>query len=246
MKTGYLNEFEFINYLNKRKYIESNISIQELLKKLFPDIKEQDIICAYKYGSYAKADMVIEINGIKKGISIKSGSRNSVLLELIDSFINYLKRLGFVETDKLLRYLYSDGTNNNTGNIRLSSDEYKTNHKNDIDMINRDLKSLDHKLITRFLIATDTNYKVEVDAFIYGSVNDFLWATKEEVIEHLMKSNINSSGVHISNLFLQNWNKNLKYNPKYEYCRSYIQVKWYSIFDDFIEILCTRNQSHYK
>ena len=29
-------------------------------------------------------------------------------------------------------------------------------------------------------------------------------------------------------------------NLKYEFCRDYVQVKWYSLFDDFIKIMCIR------
>ena len=48
--------------------------------------------------------MVIEIKGIKKGISIKSGAKNSVHVEPIKAFISYLKKHGFREEDKLIEY----------------------------------------------------------------------------------------------------------------------------------------------
>jgi len=60
-----------------------------------------------------------------------------------------------------------------------------------------------------------------------------------------MNVNQKSFGVRVSRLFIQTWNKNIKYNPKYEYCREYIQVKWYSMFDDFIEITCDRNNCNF-
>lgn len=241
MKKGYQNEFEFINYLNGKRYGELNILIQDLLKKLYPDVEKTDIITAYKYGRYAKVDIVVSINGIEKGISIKSGSRNSIHIETIKKFVSYLKKINFNEIERLLRYLYSDGTIDNTGAIRQSSSEYKLNHGDDIILINDNLQKIKKELLIRFLIKTDVNYRINVDAFISGDVNDFLWATREEVIEYLTTVNQESFGVHISNLFIQNWNKNIKYNSKYEYCREYIQVKWYSIFDDLIRIMCNRN-----
>jgi len=241
IKQGYKNEFEFVNYLNNKKYGQVNFLIKDMLKELYPNIQNHDIIKAYKYGKYAKTDVVINVNGILKGISIKSGIKNSVHVEPIEKFIKYVKNHGFIETDKLLRYLYSDGTNNNTGKERQSSEQYKLENSSDIFIINQDLKKLKLSLISRFLIKTDINYKVNVDLFINGSVNDFIWATTEEVVNYLSNNDYDSMGVHISSLFLQNWNKNLKYNPKYEYCRNYIQVKWYSMFDDIIEIMCNRN-----
>ena len=241
MKNGYKNEFEFINYLNNKKYWQLNPLMQDMLKTLYPNILNHDIIKAYKYGKFAKVDIVININGIIKGISIKCGVKNSVHVEPIQKFIKYLQAKNFKETDKLLRYLYSDGTNNNTGIERQSSKQYKINNCLDINQINENLKNIKSNLITRFLIKTDINYKVNVDLFITGTINDFIWATKDEVINYLSNNDCDSTSVHISNLFIQNWDKNLKYNPKYEYCRNYIQVKWYSMFDDVIKIMCKRN-----
>ena len=214
--------------------------MQEFIINLFPKIKQNDIIDAYKYGRYAKADIIISVKGRKKGVSIKCGAKNSVHLEPIDKFILYLKKNRFKEINNLLNYLYSDGTNNNTGKNRISASEYRIGHKEEIININSCLERIKLKLIFRFLIETDIKYKVCVDAFIYGYVSDFLWVTSDEVIKYLNNCSIDSLGVHVSNLFIQNWNKNLIRNPKYEYCRNYIQVKWYSMFDDIIKIMCNR------
>ena len=113
MNNGYKNEFEFIDYLNNKKYYQINPLMQDMLKSLYPNIQNHDIIKAYKYGRFAKADIVIEVNGILKGISLKCGIKNSVHVEPIEKFIKYLQIKNFKEIDKLLRYLYSDGTNNN-------------------------------------------------------------------------------------------------------------------------------------
>ena len=240
VKRGYQNEFDFIKMLNRKHFCELNPLFQELIETLYPDVSLNDTIIAYKYGSYAKVDMVIEIKGIKKGISIKSGAKNSVHVEPIKSFIKFLKKYAFKEEDKLLRYLYSDGTNNNTGVKRESIAEYREKHLDDIVLINEELNKLKKLLIERFLIKTDINYKVTVDAFIEGTPEGFLWATKQEVINYLMNNDLVSSSVHVSSLFIQEWNKNLNYNLKYEFCRDYVQVKWYSLFDDFIKIMCIR------
>ena len=186
MKNGYENEFDFINSLNNKRFYEVGYFFQKFLKNLYPNIKGNDVIKAYKYGRYAKVDMVIDVLGIKKGISIKCGYKNSVHVEPIDKFILYLKMHNFKYLDELLRYLYSDGTNDNTGSIRLSSSEYKGSHEGDIELINTELEKIKKDLLIRFLIKTDVNYKINVDAFIVGYTNDFIWATKDEVINYLM------------------------------------------------------------
>lgn len=241
---GFQNEYEIISYLNNKKKKEVHILLQELLENLYPNIQDEDIIYAKKYGKYAKCDMVIEVNGVKKGISIKCGAKNSVHIEKINSFIFYLNNLGFKNSEYLLRYLYSDGTNDNSGTKRITASEYKVTHTSEIDKINTALldKNIIESLVTRFLICADINYKVKVDAFLCGTLNDFFWMTKDEAIKYLLENaNFESTGVHVSKLFIQQWDKNINYNPKYEYCRQYIQVKWYSLFDDIIKIMCNRN-----
>lgn len=71
----------------------------------------------------------------------------------------------------------------------------------------------------------------------YGTVNDFLFISSTDVMNILMsKQNIYSTGVHFGSLFCQPMTRNLNYNPKYEKKRFCVQIKWYSIFDDIIEI----------
>ena len=43
MNYGILNEYVFINNINEKKYKETNILVQELLKTLYPWIKENSI-----------------------------------------------------------------------------------------------------------------------------------------------------------------------------------------------------------
>lgn len=244
---GYKNEYEIINYLNGKNKNEEHIIFQEMLENLFPNIKDNDIIFAKKYGKYAKCDMVLEVNGVRKGVSIKCGSRNSVHVEKVNNFIYFVNKCGFSNYNELLKYLYSDGSNNNTGINRIPASEYKLNHIKEINSINYSLNGTNilDKLLYRFLICADINYKVKVDVFLCGTVNDFVWCSKDEAISFLLDNNaFESSGVHASKLFIQLWNKNIIRNPKYEWCREYIQVKWYSIFDDIIYIMCNRNNKY--
>ena len=68
MINGFQNEQIFISNINGRPYKIQNLLLQDLLKELFPKIKDEDIVYAYKYGKYAKTDMVLEVNGKRKGI----------------------------------------------------------------------------------------------------------------------------------------------------------------------------------
>lgn len=48
-----------------------------------------------------------------------------------------------------------------------------------------------------------------------------------------------SSAIYLSGLTIQPMARNLNYNPKYEKDRYKIQVKWYNISDDIIEVMAT-------
>ena len=164
-------------------------------------------------------------------------------IEPINKFVKKLESYGISSEniEQLKRYVYSDGTNNNTGEIRLSSNEYLLNNIDEINTLNSALECIKKELIRRFLIETDVKYLVPVDVFIHGSINDFFWVTSDEVLFYLTQSDSNSNYLHISNLYIQSWNKNLIRNNRYEHCREYIQVKWFSMYNDIIKIMSNRN-----
>ena len=87
MINGFQNEQIFISNINGRTYKLQNLLLQDLLKELYPKIKDEDIVYAYKYGKYAKADMILEVNGKRKGVSIKKGVKNSVHLEHVNKML---------------------------------------------------------------------------------------------------------------------------------------------------------------
>lgn len=242
INNGYKNEINFINEIDGKKVKELNPILQELIMTLFPNVRKYEVVRATKYGRYAKTDIVLTIRHKRKGISIKSGYKNSVHVEPISKFKKYLEFNGVrSETiEKFKEYIYSDGTNNNTGKRRMSNAEYIDIKQNDIIEINKELEKLKKKLIKRFLIETDIKYRVKVDAFIHGEPNDFIWVTASEVEEYLEQKEIKSTSVHSGKLYIQTWDKNLIRNPKYENRREYIQVKWFSMYDDMIEIMSKR------
>ncbi len=242
MINGYQNEVIFIESVNGIPFKLQNLIMQDLIKELYPKIKDNDIVSAYKYGKYAKTDMVLEVNGKKKGISIKKGVKNSVHLEHVNKFINKYWYFSPRFKKEFLKYIYADGTTNNSGEYRLNAKDYIEKNYEDVYYLKNRLNKMKLKLLIRFLVIADINYKVPVDAFIHGTIDDFMWATTDEVLEHLMTKELNlkENGLSVSNLYIQSWNKNIVRNPKYEHCRHYYQVKWYNMPDDLIEIMNKR------
>lgn len=235
---GIKNEIIFVNYLNKKKVGQLNPLFRDLIDELF-DCHENDEVKCWKNDLPQKADIFIAINNQVKGISIKMGAKNSVHVERITDFIHFLIECG-IRRENVIRYLeyhYADGTRNGKGINRMSTEEYKVHNIEDINEINKDFNKAEiiQKVINRFVIRGN-NSDTDIDAIIYGWVNDFLWITKDDIIDIISsKSGLQSSGVHFACLYCQPKARNLNHNPKYEKDRYCVQIKWFSLFDDIIE-----------
>ncbi len=243
---GYDNEYEFVKVLNGKLICELDPMTYDLIKYLYPYEPENSLIRCWRNHYFQKSDILIKINGKIKGVSIKKGIKNSVHVEAISEFIhflieNHLSRENVVE---YLKYHYADGTTNGKGKVRLSSEEYKRNHQIQIDEINKELQNpkLIKKAVGRFVLKGNNSF-YPISALIYGEVNDFLWITKEDIINiFLRKLNSYSTSVHFGPLIVQPKNRCLNYNLLYNKDRYCVQLKWYSLFDDIMEQLYLKEQ----
>lgn len=237
---GIQNEHDFVEYFNKRKIKDLNPMAYDFILTLFPNANSNDVIYAIPRLDKGKTDFVIMINDKQKNISVKKGYSNSVHLERIESFINFLRKIGIQEEiiEKFLYFHYADGTKDGTGNTRLSTDSYKLKYQNEIDSINLAFNDLEiiKKAIHHFLISG--RYLDNVDVLVHGTVNDFFWITTDEILDLMLQKKDNySTGVHFSLLFCQPWTRNLQYKQPDEYKRNYVQIKWHNLLDDIIEIM---------
>lgn len=242
--TGFQNENEFVTYLNGKQVGKLYPNFLDLVYHLYDDIDLKDTITCWGNKSKRKADIYIKINNRVRGISIKKGVKNSVHVEHIDSFIHFLKELDISNEIiyYFLEYHYGDGTLDGTGKKRLSSTDYRNFHQHKIDIINQTLNQEKYinAFVNRFILQGNLS-KYEVNAIIYGVVEDFIWITKKEIYSIIQKHLSDSSpSLHISCLNLQPMSRNLNYNPKYEFCRNQVQVKWYNLADQIIEIMMVR------
>lgn len=242
--TGFKNEYEFVDYLDGKLVKNVNMLFQELFLHLYGNIDENEMIRCWINYKKEKTDIFIKINECIKRISLKKGIKNSVHVESIDEFIKLLKSLNIDKKtiQGILKYHYADGTINGTGNIRKSINEYKIHHQNEIDKINNKFQDNDLliDLINRFIFV-DKESKEKVDAIVYGIVDDFVFVTRDELINLLIKhKNDYSSCLHFSLLSYQPLNRCLNRNSKYEDKRHYIQIKWYNIFDHILEVMNNR------
>lgn len=241
--TGYENEEEFASYLNGKTFGRVNPIFQDLLLAIYGRIDFSDTISCFVSYSKRKADIYVKVNGEVRGISIKKGVKNSVHVESLDQFCDFLHENGVSKKiiQEIRYYHYGDGTTDGTGEKRLCTCEYKIGREGILKEINRVLndRSLLFKAIRRFVLQGN-NSMYEISAIIYGVVDDFVYITREEIQYIIMKNrNIVTDSLHFGPLFYQNMARNLNFNPKYEKNRDYVQIKWYHLSDDIIEVMAT-------
>ena len=83
-------EKEIITHINGKYFDELNINIQTFIINIYSsNLNKNKKFKASKFYNNYKPDIVIEHNGIKKYISIKSGKSCSIHQEHIYSFINF-------------------------------------------------------------------------------------------------------------------------------------------------------------
>lgn len=237
--SGYQNELEISRYLNGKKIRQLNPNFFDLITEIYGNLDPELIIHTKIDYTKKKFDMIIDIDKNIKRISIKKGICNSVHVEGISSFIHFLIDSGVPKETVVayLKYHYADGTTNGTGKERKSVEEYKIQNPNSIHLINQKINTIYilNRAINRFLLQ-GKNSNIKIDAIIYGTKDDFLWITSDDVKKIILsKMNMESTSVHFGPLFCQPLTRCLNRNPKLERKRFLVQIKWYSIFDDIIE-----------
>ena len=215
--SSFKNEYDICNELNNKKVHELNQMYRAFIEDLYRNVNENDIQKCIVDHTKKKYDIIIKKNKIKKKISIKKGIKNSVHVEGISSFIHFLIENNISKNSVIeyLKYHYADRTTNGSEINRLSANEYKQAHQEEIYNLNKELnkKQILLKAIYRFVIKGKLSDK-NIDAIIFGTKNDFLWIKKEEII--LSKKDVYSTGVHFGPLSIQPMDRCLNHNEKYE------------------------------
>lgn len=236
---GFDNEYAFVKLFNQKSIKDLDPISRELIDSIFDYKTDSSIITCWRNHLKQKADIMIKIENHVKGISIKKGIKNSVHAEGVYHFVNFLKKNNISSDiiEEYLKFHFADETINGKGKKRISTEDYKLEHKDKIDIINSyfNKEQFINNCINRFIL-TGVNSIYPISALIYGEPNDYIFILPEEIREMIIrKKDIQSTGIHIGSLQVQPKNRCLNNNPKYEKDRYYVQIKWYNLFDNYIE-----------
>ena len=239
MVNGIENEYNFVLLFNNKKVCELDPISSDLIHHIFNIKNEESIIKCWRNHLPQKSDILIKIENHMRGISIKKGIKNSVHVEGISHFVEFLKEEN-IPNDIINEYLlfhFADGTTNGTGKIRISTEDYKIHNQDKIDKINVYFNNPQFikKAINRFIIRGN-NSDYPINALIYGEPDDYIWIDTFEIKNIILSYYDNqSSGIHIGSLQVQPKNRCLNYNYKYIKDRFCVQIKWYNLFDNYME-----------
>ena len=92
---GFENEKIIANALNGKHFSAVNPLFNEMLCKLYGNLKDDDLIEAKVNYGLKKYDLVIKIKNEIKRISVKKGVNNSVHAEPIEKFIIFFKGIKY-------------------------------------------------------------------------------------------------------------------------------------------------------
>lgn len=241
---GYINENNFVKMFNNIVFKYLPFNAQLFIENVYPNIRKNDKIISFLGNGKEKTDIIIKINNTTFRISIKMGHKNSVHVENVYDFTKKLRLLNISQYSKenFLKYHFGDGTKNGKSLIRENSKNLIKIYRKELSTLNIELENLKVK---KYLIKNTIIGNPEIDYLIYGTPIDFIWISKNEIIELMINAKFNNTKLtpHISMLTLQPMNRCINLNPKYNRFRYYVQFKWYNIYDDILEYKFNNNQN---
>ncbi len=244
MQKGFQNEIDFVRYFNYKKIKELSNNAEKLIYALFSNqVYSDSKIECWKSKYPEKADIKIRINGIIKGISIKSGHACSMHQENKENFYHFLVKIGLdnITIKKIDQFMLGivDGQ-------KVNTKTYAKYHHNDIQLINSYLNKYYTKinLILRFVIQGTEIQNYDCDALIHGTPECFMWATKDELLKYLGENLIlTDQYLAVSKLNIKCYDRNLNNNVTRKKGENDIQVKWVTIIED---LQCIENERNNK
>lgn len=238
---GFQNELDLRDYINSKSTYELyNKNIRNFLDFIFDfNLNGERVKCS-KVKGQQKPDLSISCKGIKKYISVKKGTGNSVHQESIFEFIKFLNGISVSENtiEYVKLYHYGDGTTNDSGKVRYSADKCNIIYSSKIETINSELNQKGNltQILNRVLFLGNQIGGSLTDYIYYGTVQSGIWASREELIQYFLTNNFSLPSIHFASLTYQVWGRNHNFTAKNPDRRYVMQVKWAKIESDINKI----------
>lgn len=225
---GFINENEFIEYINSNSFQYYNANIKKFILHISGNSNPTEVIAKQIAGTN-KPDLQISIDSLIYYVSMKMGSGNSVHQESLTTFIDFLRDNGISEKaiTLLKEYHYADGTDNDTGQIRLSARDFSKHNPEKIKCLNtlfNNNSSFTKTLLNRVLFQGVDSSAPIIDFLYHGTLESGVWASVDELND--FKIQIKGSNFCMKFLSYQVWGRNQDFNAKYPERRHVVQFKF--------------------
>jgi len=174
-KDGEYNENTIISLLDKHYYKDLADNWKRHMKRMFPRIKDEDMIYAHKYEyKDAKPDIVIDVNNKRIMLSIKSGHAPVMHYESVYTFYQFLRSLGVPQRIMDIISFYHYGYKMNTGKYfaTLTREEILRRYPEEIKEVN-DYFDRNDAIVTQIMHRAIVRGRIEkrdlIDFFYYGN-----------------------------------------------------------------------------
>lgn len=235
------SELEMIRDLDNKSFNNLKEWVKPIIKEMFNNAKENDVIKCVVCNRYSKPDFTIEINNQRKYISLKSGRSDSVHFEGIKSFILFLRKIGISkETQRtILRFHYGDGTLDGTGLVRFGHGDLMVKMKDALKAANNELNSKEviKECLEHFVFSGVEGRRISADYLWFGDKNYALSVSKEELINFVNRKGYEYiRTLHIGPMTIQPYLRDVERKSKYPQKRHVVQVKWHYLLSDIQRI----------
>ena len=246
MNDGILKEDEVVHALNNKKTSELSNNMKSFVRSLFGVLDDKKIVKCYKVDDINKTDFVVEYDGRRRNVSMKSGRAVVVHNEIIGNFIEFLRNNGVSQRtlDTICLFQYGDGTTDGSGDHeRLGYSEVVEGLRDRIEEANKELNS-DMDLILDVLdrcVFKGSNYdNIMADCVYFGDKDYGIVATRNQFIKNTKRRGFDYySHLHIGPLLLRPDARYVNKEISYERKRNRIVAYWPNLRED-IEYMSKR------
>jgi len=246
VNTGEQKEAIIVQAIDNEKIENLEENLRTMVKFIFPNAKQDDIVQAKLIDGVMKPDFSITINNETHYVSMKSGINTIVHQEYIDNFCKLLQDRGIGEhTIKTIRYFqFGDGTFDGTGPERMSYPELRLKLEKHSRLANRELnknRKLMIELVNRFVFKGSDPNNVEADFLYEGDINYGQIVSRTQFLKHLEYKDWDFyESLHIGPILFRPHARYYKKRIKHESYRQRVEFYWPNLSSDIAYI-----KSHY-
>ena len=225
-------EDKIVHAIDGRRFAQIPNNLKCLIEALYVAVNDDEVVYCEKTEDWIKPDIILEIDGVKKYVSIKTGRAENVHNENFPYFIDYLRNEGISEPtiETIALFHYGDGTLDGTGKVRKPYFDIMLELKDRIEDANKELnyrKEFVLSIMYHCLFRGKDLTNPSIDAVYFGNEKFGIVATKKQIITYITKRSFGFfNNLHIGPLLLRPHSRYVNRSVEDERNRNRIVIYW--------------------